>query len=57
MNKKFKKVLVWRLISTLCGWAISYAYLGNATKSLELTVVIGVVLTAVHYMFEKWWDK
>ena len=56
-NEKFKKVLVWRAISTLCGWVISYAYLDSITKSLELSAVIGVVMTVVHYAFEKWWEK
>jgi uncharacterized membrane protein len=56
-KEKFKKVLVWRVISTLFGWVISYAYLDNVTKSLELSVVIGVIMTVVHYVFEKWWEK
>ncbi len=57
MNKeKIKKVVVWRGVSTLLGWAISYVYLGSITRSLEMTVVIGGTLTIVHYFFEKWWD-
>jgi len=57
VNDKVKKVVTWRIVSTLCGWAISYAYLGSVTKSLELTVVIGFTMTVVHYFFEKWWEN
>ena len=57
MNEKLKKVLLWRVLSTLGAWAISYGYLGSATRSLELTAVIGITMTAVHYFFEKWWDN
>jgi uncharacterized membrane protein len=55
-KEKIKKVVVWRGVSTLLGWAISYMYLGSITRSLEMTVVIGGTLTIVHYFFEKWWD-
>jgi uncharacterized membrane protein len=57
MNEKVKKVLLWRVLSTLCAWVISYVYLGSVTKSLELTIIIGITMTVVHYFFEKWWDK
>jgi uncharacterized membrane protein len=58
MNKeKVKKVVVWRGVSTLLGWAISYLYLGSITRSLEMTVIIGFTLTIVHYFFERWWDN
>ncbi len=56
MNDKMKKVIVWRILSTFCGWGITYLYLGNITRSLELTVVIGFTMTIVHYFFEKWWE-
>ncbi len=57
MDNKVKKVITWRIISTLCGWAISYLYLGSVTLSLEMTVVIGGTMTVIHYFFEKWWEQ
>jgi uncharacterized membrane protein len=57
MDDKVKKVITWRMISTLCGWGISYLYLGSITLSLEMTVVIGGSLTVVHYFFERWWEQ
>ena len=57
MDDKIKKVVTWRIISTLCAWAISYLYLGSVTLSLEMTVVIGGTMTVIHYFFEKWWEQ
>jgi len=57
VNDKVKKVITWRVISTLCGWGISYLYLGSITLSLEMTVVIGGSMTVVHYFFERWWER
>jgi len=56
-KEKIKKVVAWRGVSTLLGWAISYVYLGSITRSLEMTVIIGGTLTIVHYFFEKWWEN
>ena len=57
IDEKVKKVIVWRLVSTLCAWTIAYLYLGSVTKSLELTIVIGFTMTVIHYFFEGWWEK
>jgi uncharacterized membrane protein len=57
LNDKLKKVIVWRILSILFSWLIAYFYLGSATKSLELTVVLGISMTIIHYFFEGWWDK
>ena len=57
MNDKVKKVITWRIVSTLCAWMISYLYLGSITLSLEMTVVIGGTMTVIHYFFEKWWER
>jgi len=57
MNDKARKVIAWRILSTMCGWGISYLYLGSVTRSLELTVVIGFTMTIIHYFFEKWWEQ
>jgi uncharacterized membrane protein len=57
MNDKVKKVITWRILSTVCGWSISYLYLGSVIRSLELTVVIGFTMTMVHYFFEGWWEN
>ena len=56
VDDRVKKVIAWRILSTLCGWAISYVYLGSVMRSLELTVVIGFTMTVVHYFFERWWE-
>jgi len=62
MNKlpklnRLSKVITWRIISTLCGWGITYLYLGSVAKSLEMTIVIGGTMTIIHYFFEKLWEE
>tara|TARA_B100000214_G_C23743838_1_gene524533 strand:+ start:335 stop:532 length:198 start_codon:yes stop_codon:yes gene_type:complete len=57
MNEKIKKVIAWRILSLICGWIISYFYIGTVLKSLELTVVIGITMTIIHYFFESWWEN
>ena len=56
-NNKLAKVVIWRILSLLLGWVIAYSYMENVNKSLELTLVIGLTMTAVHYVFEKQWEK
>tara|TARA_Y100000310_G_scaffold74142_1_gene70280 strand:- start:358 stop:615 length:258 start_codon:yes stop_codon:yes gene_type:complete len=51
------KVITWRVLSfTICG-LISWWYLGEFRRSLILTVILNVLMTTVHYFFEKLWEK
>ena len=54
---KVRKVIAWRIISTIIGTLISYFYIGSISKSLELTIIIGFTMTVIHYFFELWWEK
>jgi uncharacterized membrane protein len=56
MNDKVKKVVVWRIISTIVATVISYWYLGEIKKSIELTAILTVVMTTLHYFYEGFWD-
>ena len=56
MNDKVKKVVVWRIISTIVATVISYWYLGEIKKSIELTAILTVVMTTLHYLYEGFWD-
>lgn len=57
MNDKIKKVVVWRVISTIVATVISYWYLGEIKKSIELTAILTVVMTILHYFYEGFWDN
>jgi uncharacterized membrane protein len=56
MNDKVKKVVIWRIISTIVATVISYWYLGEIKKSIELTAILTVVMTTLHYFYEGFWD-
>lgn len=57
MNNKVKKVVVWRIISTIVATVISYWYLGEIKKSIELTAILTVVMTTLHYFYEEFWER
>jgi uncharacterized membrane protein len=51
-----KKVVAWRVLSfTICG-LVSWWYLGEFVRSATLTVMLNVLMTFVHYVFELFWD-
>ena len=52
MNEKIKKVVVWRVISFTVASIISYWYLGEFKKSLELTIILTAIMTTLHYFYE-----
>ena len=57
MNDKLKKVMVWRALSFTVASIISYFYLGEFKKSLELTVILTIILTTIHYFYEGFWER
>jgi len=57
MSRKLKKVILWRILSFSIASVISYLYLGEFKRSLELTVILTFVLTAVQYYYESFWEK
>ena len=57
MNDKIKKVIVWRIISTIVATIISYIYLGEIKKSIELTFILTIIMTTIHYFYEEAWEN
>ena len=57
MNDRIKKVIVWRIISTIVATIVSYWYLGEIKKSIELTAILTVVMTTLHYFYEEFWER
>lgn len=55
MNLNLAKVICWRAISLIVGMCISYLYLGEIRSSIELTIIFTVVMTTLHFYFEKYW--
>ena len=57
VNRKLKKVFIWRILSFSVASVISYLYLGEFKRSLELTAILTVVLTTIQYYYESFWEK
>jgi len=51
-----RKVLVWRLLSLTVASFISVAYLGEWGRPLILTGILTVVMTILHFAFERLWE-
>ena len=54
---KLKKVICWRILSFCVAGVISYCYLKELRTSLELTVMLTITMTCLHYFFEVLWEK
>ena len=57
VSRKLKKVIIWRILSFSVASLISYIYLGEFKRSLELTVILTVILTTIQYYYESFWEK
>ena len=57
MSRRLKKVLVWRVLSFNVAGTLSYMYLGEFGRSVVLTAMLTVVMTALHWLFEMLWDR
>lgn len=57
VSNKAAKVLVWRAISMLVALFVTWLYIGEVKSSLELTIVLTVIMTVLHYIFEIAWDR
>ena len=51
------KVMYWRVLSFVVAGLISWAYLEEWRSSLELTIILTVVMTMMHYCFEIGWES
>jgi len=56
MNEKLRKVIAWRVVSLVFSLLITWLYLGEIQRSLELTLILMGTLTIIHYIFESIWD-
>tara|TARA_R100000388_G_scaffold83874_2_gene62849 strand:- start:1354 stop:1539 length:186 start_codon:yes stop_codon:yes gene_type:complete len=52
-----KKVIAWRVLSTSVGIFITYLFLDDVQRSMVITATFVVVMTALHYAFETFWEK
>ena len=57
LNGQWQKVIVWRIISLIVGFTITLLYLGEINSAISLTIILSVVMTCVHYVFESFWNR
>ena len=57
MSQILYKVIAWRIISIIIGTFITILYTGNVNKAIALVLLLTVILTGVHYIFERVWES
>ena len=50
-----KKVVLWRILSTLIILFLSYLFFGEIGKSFAMVLLFAAIMTTLHYFYEKWW--
>jgi uncharacterized membrane protein len=57
MNRLLVKVLSWRLVSVMSMLMTMWIITGDLVKSTSVTLIVQVVQTIVHAIFEVAWEK
>ena len=57
MDNKLAKVLVWRVLSFIVSSLITWMYLGEFVRSIILSLILVVVMTSLHFVFEVLWER
>ena len=55
MTSLIHKVLIWRLVSVIAMVATLWVLTGDIIESTSVTIIVQIVQTIVHAMFESWW--
>ena len=53
----FHKVIAWRVVSTVSMLLITYLLTGDLAQSTGLTLIVQVIQTIVHAIFELIWEN
>jgi len=56
MSLTLYKVIAWRMVSIIIGTFVTILYTGNVNKAVTLVLLLTVILTGVHYIFERLWE-
>jgi uncharacterized membrane protein len=57
LESDIAKVAVYRVISIIITCIFTFFYFGELAKSLVFTLSLMFILTIVHYIFEKMWNR
>lgn len=56
-SNRLAKVAIWRFISIFITLVILYLMTGDVRAATSTTIILHVLLTGAHYMFESQWDR
>lgn len=56
-NSRLAKVAIWRLISIFITLVILFLMTGDVRAATSTTIILHVLLTGAHYIFESQWGR
>ncbi len=57
INELLFKVIVWRIVSVISMLLTLWALTGDLVESTAVTVVVQIIQTVVHAIFESQWEQ
>jgi len=57
LNKLLYKVIAWRLVSIISMLLVVWLLTGKFIESVGFTIIVQIVQTIVHTIFELVWEK
>jgi len=52
-----KKIITWKIVSLSTTLAVTWLYTESVKEAVFLTFLFHTTLIAVHYLFERWWER
>ena len=53
----WKKVIIWRIVSIICMLTTLWIITGDLVESTSVTVIVQIVQTFIHAIFESAWKR
>ena len=52
------KIILWRAaISLPASFVVTYIYFGGFYRSIEFIIIINLIMTILHFVYEKLWEN
>jgi uncharacterized membrane protein len=55
--RSIAKSIVWRVIATVNGWAVAFAFLHDFNTSVKVSVVANITGMIMYYIHERVWNR
>ena len=56
-KRAIAKTVMWRVLATLITGIVAFIYTGEFKEASKITVTAALILTAVYYFHERFWQR